>query len=536
MFASKYKPTTQKTLFHKDVVNHIRKWLKNIDDLSEYDKPVNRVLLLSGPIGCGKTTTIEILLKGYNTICVNTSDLRTSEGIQEILECIPSFKDVTLSNLGTRGKKNKPNIIVMDNIESCEKNIVQFIDTIHNRKSINIPIVMMTSNLRARALFIDNPTVLALEMKNPALLELTKMASDINVAERLGLEKEDIKLLVQLSQFDIRQLIFILEQKKYSTEHISQFIENIQTKHVDIDLIDKLSYIFDTSKPYDMMYIDSLSLSEPMTISGGIFQNYSCNMHDIEYASDVAEAISQSNIMQSYMFNDQDWSLYDVYSVLSCVVPCYNIKSQTKQLESRDQKALIAFKDISYNFINSYEEVKRVMRTTYAHKPFTSSNFGIDDFFLMANILLTNIGKLNMYFDSNKKGKNTSKREKFDLCNNITDPDVLVAWNSLVNQLYYHNFYEIDVSKLDVKTYINDEIVMRDISKIDLRIFRRFLNIFTMDDSNKALKSNVETAIKYKLLKLIIEEIWKHREQKEIDNRTKAETLVEDLDKIWNCF
>jgi len=535
MFASKYKPTTQKTLFHKDVVNHIRKWLKNIDDLSEYDKPVNRVLLVSGPIGCGKTTTIEILLKGYNTIYVNTSDLRTSEAIEEVSQGIPSHKDVTLANLCTRGKKTKTNIIVMDNIELCEKTIVQFIDTIHNKKSINIPIVMMTSNSRARALFTDNPSVFVLEMKNPALLELTKLTSDINIAERLGLEKEDIKLLVHLSKFDIRQLVFILEQRKYSSaETISKFIENVQIKHVDIDLIDKLTYMFDKSKPYDMVYIDSLASSEPMTISGGIFQNYSNRMHNIEGASDVAEAISQSNIMQSSMFNDQDWSLYDVYSVLSCVVPCYNIKSQTTQIEPGDQKALIGFKDISYNFINSYEEVKRVMRRTYEHKPFTRSNFGIDDFFLMANIFLTNIGKLNMYFDSNKKGKNTSKREKFELCNNITDPDVLVAWNNLVNQLYYHNLFEIDVSKLDVKTYINDEIVMRDITKVDLRIFRRFLNIFTMDDSNKVLKSNVETAIKYKLLKLTIEEICKYREQREIDNKTKADTLVEDLDKIWN--
>ena len=31
MFSQKYKPTTQKSLFHKDVVNNIRKWIQNIE-------------------------------------------------------------------------------------------------------------------------------------------------------------------------------------------------------------------------------------------------------------------------------------------------------------------------------------------------------------------------------------------------------------------------------------------------------------------------------------------------------------------------
>jgi ABC-type cobalamin/Fe3+-siderophores transport system ATPase subunit len=531
MFAPKYQPSTQKGLFHKDVVNHIRKWLKNIDDSLEYKKSVQKLLVLYGPIGCGKSTTLDILLKGYNVRMINPSDLRTLEHTNDIVESIPNFQDVTISNIG---KKHKNNILVIDNAEPTDKNMTNFLEILYNKKSINIPVIIMTTNTRLPSLFHGFGDVQSLEMKKPSLLELTKMSQEINANEQLELDPLEIKQLVQLSQFDIRQLLFLLEQKKYSCESFSTFISSVETKHTDIDLIDKLSYVFDASNSFDFQYIDHISLSEPLSISGGIFQNYSNNLADIKQAAEIADSISQSNLMQSHMFNDQEWSLYDVYSCISCVIPCYHIKKQKSTIPS-SSCTLIGFKDISYNFINSFEEVKRTMLTSYAaHKQFPSSNYDINDYFVLAKILLCNIGHLNYYFDSNKKGKNTSKQEKFDLCRNITDPSVLSYWNNLVSHIYYNNIFEIDVSKLDVKSYTSEELIMKDITRVDLRMLKRFLNIFTMDSSNKALKSNVETALKFKLLQTVINEEKSHHEKNKRDNETKMEDLVEDLDKIWN--
>jgi hypothetical protein len=432
------------------------------------------------------------------------------------------------------GKKHKNNLLVIDNVEPADKNIANFVDIIYTKKTINIPIIMMTTNVRLQSLFDGNLDLYTIEMKKPSLLELTKISNEINLNEHLGLEPPEIKQLVQLSQFDIRQLLFTLEQKKYSNDQFSDFVSTIQTKHTDIDLIDKLSYVFDASSAFDMQYTDYISSSEPMSISGGIFQNYSNNLDNIRQAADVADSISQSNLMQSHIFNDQEWSLYDVYSCMSCVIPCYHIKKQ-KNTQPSSSYTFIGFKDISYNFINSFEEVKRTMLSSYAvHKQFPRSNYDIVDYFDLAKIFLFNITALNNYFDSNKKGKNTSKQEKFNLCKNITDTSVLTAWNSLVNHIYYNNMFEIDTSKLDVKSYSNDETIMKDSSKVDLRMFKRFLNIFTMDSSNKVFKSNVETALKYKLLQTIINDEKQYYEKNKVDNETKLEVLVEDLDKIWN--
>ena len=77
MIAERYKPTTQKSLFHKDIVNHIRKWIKMIEDYADDSRSVKQILFLYGPIGCSKTVTVECLFKGYNLINVDSDNIRS---------------------------------------------------------------------------------------------------------------------------------------------------------------------------------------------------------------------------------------------------------------------------------------------------------------------------------------------------------------------------------------------------------------------------------------------------------------------------
>ena len=95
MFSQKYKPTTQKSLFHKDVVNHIRKWIQDIEYKYETVKDVKQILFLNGPVGCGKSVTVECLFKGYNLINIDSDNLRNSDKIQESLQQIISFNNIT---------------------------------------------------------------------------------------------------------------------------------------------------------------------------------------------------------------------------------------------------------------------------------------------------------------------------------------------------------------------------------------------------------------------------------------------------------
>ena len=69
------------------------------------------------------------------------------------------------------------------------------------------------------------------------------------------------------------------------------------------------------------------------------------------------------------------------------------------------------------------------------------------------------------------------------------------------------------------------------LSEIDLKVFKRLLNIFTMNDKHKCFKSHIETSIQYKILGFLVKNY--------IDEPSKISydinnILTEDLNKIWN--
>ena len=98
----------------------------------------------------------------------------------------------------------------------------------------------------------------------------------------------------------------------------------------------------------------------------------------------------------------------------------------------------------------------------------------------------------------------------------------------LVNNIYYYKLFTINE-----QDFIINMVKYRDdnyIQKVDLSIFKRFLNIFTMDDSHKLFKSNVEMSIQYKLLQLLIRN---NEGGKNVVKQTEQDVVVE-LSDIWN--
>ena len=550
MIAAKYKPTVQKDLFHKDVVNHIKKWIKIIERDGKNNLDVKRVLFIHGPIGSSKTVTVECLFKSYNLIDVDVNSLSP-----ELLQCIVGFNEMTLSNVdkwNLKTNKEKSNIVLVDNLELCDKNIEIFIDLIHNKHNINVPVILISNNTKYKDVFANNNNCTFVEFKKPSLLELTKFVIEINKLEGLNLTRENIKLLVNKSEFDIRQLLFLIDQwitTQKTRFTFSDFMNSISVKNRDIDLSEKMYTLFNRDNKYDFQDYFVLASSDPQGLSNSIYQNYITNsmvdtlndtsdgknLNLLQNYSNIMDSISYSNIVQNEIYENQQWTLYDDYICNSTVIPGYYIKEISQIGKDNEYNLMLTpFKDISYNFINSYEEVKRITTCNlYSKSLQTHDNkqnlaiFNSSSCFIIVQIFINCIEKLNKYFDKNKRGKNTTKQEKLDLCNNMNEDDV--KWlDILVSNIYYYKLFTINEQDfiLNIDKYKNDNYIQ----KVDLSIFKRFLNIFTMDDSHKIFKSNVETSIQYKLLKVLIEDNTKEK----VVIKQKTENMVMELSDIWN--
>ena len=581
MITGKYKPVTQKSLFHKDIINHIRKWIKMIEDYAEDKKSVKNILFLYGPVGSSKTVTVECLFKGYNVIEIDSDMLRSADKISDCLQSIVGFNSITLANIDKwnhKNKRDKSNVVFIDNLELCDRGIESFIDTLHNKNNVNVPIILVCNNSKFRDIFVNYNNCTFIQFKKPSLLELTKLSNEISKGEHLDLKKDQIKKIIEHSEYDIRQLLFLLEQWLLSKQifiSFEDFINSIQVKNTDKDLSEKMEYLFNHNKKFNIEETFIIASSEPQTLSFSIYQNYLTlntpvldkqkNIELLSNYSSIMDCISVSNIIHNAIYEHQNWDLYNDYSFYSTVFPSYYLKKNTKilfdetsldtldTLDTLDKldtpvvekeklyyQQFSPYKDISYNFLNSYEEVKKVSKLNLYSKVLKSNGLMISPYtisdptncFIIVKMLVDCIENLNEYFIKNKRGKNTTKKEKLDLCDNITLDSVKTALNTLVNNVYYYKLFEIDTDDFLIKKYKykTNYDIKQDVQKVDLRVLKRFLNIFTMDDKHKTFKSHIETSIQYKILQRLVEDC----EQQDKLSNDINNILTEDLDKIWN--
>jgi hypothetical protein len=562
MYNVKYKPTTQKLLFHKDIVNHIRKWIQLIEYKYEKIKNVKEILFLNGPVGCGKSVTVECLFKGYNLINIDSDNLRNNDRLNETLQQIVSFNSITLANIDRwnhKNKQDKNNIVFIDNIELCDRGIETFVNLVYAR-NINVPIILICNTTKYKDIFSSYKNCTFIDFKNVSLLELSKLISEINKTECLNLEKDMIKKIIDKSQYDIRQILFILEQwniSKGTSVLFSNFLGSIDIKYTDEDLSKKMEYIFKSNNEFNIAKLHNKFSCEPHVISNTIYQNYAnITLDHISQTTEISKKddldilinmekvidnISYSNIIHNDVYEHQRWELYNEYIHQSCIIPTYYLQQTNKKIfnniETTCKIKFNSFKDISYNFINSYNEVKNICKKNIYSDKFILNEinthfnciFDSNNCFYIVDILLKNMIIVNKYFDINKKGKNTTKKEKIELYNNINDSNVKTALDKIFQIIYDYKLFEIDMDDF-YKLKNEDDVLNKNFQKINLRVLKRLLNIFTFSDNNKIFKSNIETSLQYKILKYLIDNT---------DNSTKVslvnsvEEMTIDLDKIW---
>ena len=542
LYENKYKPTTQKSLFNKNVVVYIKKWLSNLESYTELDN-VKQILFLHGPVACGKSVTIDLILKSYNIIDIDPLEIRISDKIEDILQGIVGFKDITLNNIekwNHKNKRDKYNIVLIDNVELCDKNIVSFIETVYNKANINVPIICIGNNTKSKELFSDFKNCSSISFEKPSLLELVKLTSEINTNEKLNLSKDNIKTIIEFTQFDIRQLFHTIEQWKHSRETFENFLSNLQVKHIDTDLIDKVQYMTDSSQKFDIRKTFNMSTSEPITISNSLFQNYNNiytepHENELDIAVSVLDNISWSNMLYNDIYENQLWELYDVYTMASCVIPSHSIK-QNKQKITNIPEKILPYRDVSHNFLNSYGDIKELVINSALKKSGSSQLFINNEwlsFFNLSKMFQTSINDVCEYFDKNKKKKNTSKQEKLELCKSITGGQEKISIDFIINNVYIYNLFEVNLDIMSKKElYYNEENIIKNLNKIDLRILKRFINIFSIADNSKILKSHIEMTIQYKLFIKLIDDI--KIQSKNIKPQTQIENLTQELSDVWN--
>jgi replication factor C subunit 1 len=364
-----------------------KKKLVNMSDLNlEYSRRKGN-LLITGSHGSGKSTIINIILKDgkYDIVNLNMLDHKIKVDIDLI------------SKLANRSDSNKKLVLLIDELESVitlnDKNAVFEIikDNNFNRW---MPIIIITNNQHNKQLNETKKYSNEVKIYSPFQNEIVKWINNICKNEKILLEYDLIPKFIEYCQNDMRKMLIQLDELKvnYSNSKINiGILENF------MDIMKKKDQDFDLYKSTEEMLIDYKDIdtclelydTEKVLMPLMIHENYYKFIKKDKYHM-VLENLSKGDILENYIYGEQNWDLLEIHGLISCVMPSY--------------------------YINKYSNGKK---TVFSQKTLNGKMTKVSDLVFAADLNRTSVKKMNKK-NINKTNESIVKNS----CKNIRNKSI----------------------------------------------------------------------------------------------------------------
>lgn len=294
LFVEKYKPASSKQIIgHKKEIEQIRTWLQQYDMANEKDK--KKGLLVTGPPGIGKTTTVHLLVKeaGYLVTEYNASDVRSVSALKGIFA------------LGM--KRLQKEVIVMDEVDGAHGSkerggIGELADII---RTSNVPIICIGNEHGPKL----KPLLSVCEdirFNRPVKSTIAATLLHVAKAEGLSVTKEELEGLCERNGNDIRSILNQLEFFEGSTEKGC----------ADKDAVHRADPFSATGRllgnrrlgleeAANLVFVDYFMV--PMMVQEAYVE--ANKMGSFEDTARAAEFLSDGDLFQKKLWGSQDWSL-----------------------------------------------------------------------------------------------------------------------------------------------------------------------------------------------------------------------------------
>jgi hypothetical protein len=302
---------------------------------------------------------------------------------------------------------------VIDDIETISTKIEKkFIELLlkSNDENWYFPIIFVSSLKHSKMMTIIKKNTFVIQLKQPTISEMGVLMKKILKTENLKLAKTNfentIKLILNYSQNDYRRLIYILydlyrtfENKPLCESDIIEYCNYSNKKETDIEIYKYSSELMMNYQ--NMRECFRLYNGEKVIIPLMIHQNYpniiSLSKEDtktnVNLLCDIAESISKGDIIENYIYSEQNWDMHSVHCHYSCVYPSYKLSNLKKNTNSVN---LVFPKDLNRTSIKKINK-KNVVK---------------------ANVFLSNMN-INDFMYSNSLSKKLMDDKRNDECKNL---------------------------------------------------------------------------------------------------------------------
>jgi replication factor C large subunit len=313
---------------------------KKINDLIGVDREIKvlkdfilnfkkgKALLIFGPCGCGKTSSIEILSNNLDLELfeLNASNFRDKESIENILGSAIKQK-----SLFSKGK-----IILLDEIDgisSRDRGGLQALIKIIQES--NIPIILTSNNIELEKLESLIKKVVLLEYKKLDDEIIFLKLKEICEKEKIKFNSEDLERLTSVGRGDLRAAIIDLQTLTSNNELIVEGMEDfdrLQSENINkvLNIIFKKNNISESRKYIDLLNTNLMDVSK-RNLTNVVFNNENVLyywleenipfQYDNDSLSNSFEILSRSDLFRGRIMRRQYWRylayIVDLFSSIS---------------------------------------------------------------------------------------------------------------------------------------------------------------------------------------------------------------------------
>lgn len=431
----KYKPNNlDEIIGNKSAIEYIKNWLNTYENVKNFLKENGLLkksskgrkkkllniseeelefskrkgnLLITGCHGCGKSSIVNIILKNYNYDIINLNLLDPRIKIDVDLISKLAYKNLLDGN-------KKKIVLLIDELESVitlnDKvgvfNIIK--DNNFNRW---MPIIIITNNQHNKQLNETKKYSNETKLYSPYNSDLIKWINNICKNEQINIDYNIINKFIEYCQNDMRKMLIQLDElkinygnKKITELYFDNFTNIMKKKDLDFDLYKATDKIL--TNYINIENCIELYETEKVLIPLMIHENYFKFIKPNVYTK-VLDNLSIGDILENYIYGEQNWDLLELHGYISCAIPSYFIN---KHSNNKKNCTLVFAADLNRTSVKKMNK-KNINRTNETINKTCKENIrnkSIDEFIYMGEI----INKIN-------NNKNINDNESFSYVNNI---------------------------------------------------------------------------------------------------------------------
>ncbi|KAF9265625.1 P-loop containing nucleoside triphosphate hydrolase protein [Marasmius fiardii PR-910] len=329
---------------------------EDLSEMDEYHRPKEKILLLSGPPGLGKTTLAHVVAKhaGYEVMEINASDARSGQIVDDRIR--PTLE------AGVGVKSSKPLLLVIDEIDgatgagdnagSFVHKLVQLTQDRPRKKTrsgrrdpnakrpILRPIICICNDVNASSLVKLRPHAFQVRYQRPADVHTVKRLREICALEGLRADSRALSTLAGMAQGDLRGCLNTLQFIKSKYDEVTESVIREATrgmKESESSITTVMNSLFSPlskkrakemglNDEAESRYVDRLSreidtCGRENSIAIGCFAHYiTLRRHDANFSrhEKANEWLLTYDRMSAAMYSDGDFALtpYTPYTLV----------------------------------------------------------------------------------------------------------------------------------------------------------------------------------------------------------------------------